>query len=302
METKDLVLLMIIPIMLISIIVYTNKNPAITGAAVSQQEESNVMGTYSIIPSFKANIDYNLNDEYRTIKEKLSQIVDDCKNSINIEQCLKDYADKYSWNCIELKDEAIGILYDFIGKFNECLSLEEDGIVCRFSLDEREIINRPTASFDITLTNENLKTKVELKEGANTLATEYLGMENMYYTNYDYRDSLNERLNPVRIIVEYQNKKPIVKDVFAIDDSSNRIPLSKTFLLYKKDRIVKFVEAPGSSFEAPQANNIIDIPRIKGFRFCAKSPSGRQFYAYDQSDNSVKLRDVIYKFSVTYSK
>ena len=177
----------------------------------------------------------------KIIKEKLNQIIDDCKNSQGIEQCFKDYSTQLNWNCIELKDEAVDILYDFVDKFNECLNLEQDGVVCRFSLDEREIINRPISSFDITLTNENLKTKVELKEGSKVLATEYIDLENLFYTDYDNRDTLSERINPVRIIIEYQNKKPIIKDAFAIDDSTNRIPLSKTFLIYKKDNKLKFV-------------------------------------------------------------
>ena len=301
METKDLVLLMLIPIILVSLVVYTDKNPVITGAVTAKQEESNIIGTYSIMPSFKAKIEYNLKEEYAIIKEKLNQIIDDCKNSQGIEQCFKDYSTQLNWNCIELKDEAVDILYDFVDKFNECLNLEQDGVVCRFSLDEREIINRPIASFDITLTNENLKTKVELKEGSKVLATEYIDLENLFYTDYDNRDTLSERINPVRIIIEYQNKKPIIKDAFAIDDSTNRIPLSKTFLIYKKDNKLKFVEAPGSSFEAPiPANKIIDLPRTKGFKFCAKT--GKQFYAYDKTDNMVKLRDVVYKFAVTYPK
>jgi len=305
MEAKDLILLMLIPVILVSLVIYTD-NPSITGAQtaqISQSSQENIIGTYSIIPSFKSKIDYNLKEEYSIVKEKLNQIIDDCKNTQDIEQCFKDYSNQLNWNCVELKDEAVDILYDFVDKFNQCLSLNEDGIVCRFSLDEREIINRPTASFDIILTNENLKTKAELKEGVNTLATEYLNLENLYYTNYDYRDSLNERINPVRIIIEYQNRKPIIKDVFAIDDSTNRIPLSRTFLLYKKEGNVKFVEAPGSSFEAPvPANKIIDLPITKGFKFCAKSPSNKQFYAYDKSDNTVKLRNIVYKFAVTYQK
>ncbi|MBI2658663.1 hypothetical protein HYX05_00990 [Candidatus Woesearchaeota archaeon] len=304
METKDLVLLMMIPLILVSLVVYTGKSPSITGAQtaqIQQKAQDNILGTYSIMPSFKAKIDYKLEEEYQNITIELNQVISDCKNSLDIEQCFKGYANKLNWNCVELRDEAIDIMYDFIDKFNECLSIEESNVVCRFSLDERAIINRPTASFDLILTNENLKTKVELKEGAKTLATEYLNLENLYYTNYDYRDTLNERINPVRIIVEYKNRKPIIKDVFAIDDNSNRIPLSKNFLLYKKDNNVKFVEAPGSSFEAPTpANKVIDLPRIKGFKFCAKT--GKQVYAFDKPDNTVKLRDVVYRFAVKYSR
>lgn len=301
MEIKDFVLLMMMPLILISLVFYVVKSPAITGAAVSEQkEESNILGTYSIMPSFKAKIDYNLK-EYADIKEKLNGIIDYCKNAEDIGQCFREKSEENKWNCVELRDEAIDILHDFVGKFNECLNLEEDGAVCRFSLDERSILNLPN-TFDIILTNENQRTRVEVKRGTQ-IFTEYVNMENLVYTDYDSRDKLNENLNPVKFIIDYENKKPIVKDAFGIDDNSNRIPLSKTILLYKKNNYVKFVEAPGTSFEAPvPANKIIDLPRTKGFKFCAKSPSNKQFYAYDKSDDKVKLRDVVYRFAVTYTK
>lgn len=304
MEIKNLVLLMLIPIMLIGLVVYTDENPTITGAQtaqIQQKVQDNILGTYSIMPSFRAKVDYNLQDEYKAIKEKFNGIIDDCKNAQDIGQCFKDYADKFGWNCVELRDESVDILYDFADKFNECINLEENGVVCKFSLDERSILNLPN-TFDIILQRENQRIKVVVKRGANVFY-DYINMENLVYTDYDNRDTLSENLNPVKLIIDYSNKKPVVADAYGIDASSNRIPLSKTILLYKKDNFVKFVEAPGSSFEAPvPANKVIDLPRTKGYKFCAKSTSNRQFYAYDKSDNSVKLRDVIYKFSITYPK
>ena len=293
---------MLIPLILVSLVIYTDKNQ-ITGAIIYQpgtlaqlESDSNIIGAYSIAPSFKAKVNYNLEDEYQKISKKLDELIDKCKNTADIEKCLRDNSKE--WSCLELKDEASAILYDFIDKFNECMNIKEDGVVCRFSLDEREIINRPIKSFNIVLTNEGLKTRVEIKERTNVWQ-DYINLENLAYTNYDYRDTLNERLNPVTINVEFEGKKPVIKDVFGKDDSSNGIPLSKTFLLYRKNNQTKFVEAPGSSFEAPTpANRIIDVPQTKGIKFCAKT--GNQIYAYDSADNTVKLRDVIYKFAVTF--
>ena len=286
---------MLVPTLLVSIIVYTDKAPSVIGAVTANQEESNILGTYFIMPSFKAKISYNLEDEYKKISNKLDEIIEKCKNDNDIEKCLKDNAKE--WDCLELKDEASAILYDFIDKFNECLSLKEDGVVCRFSLDEREITSL-ARSFDIMLTNENQKTRVDLKQG-NIVKTDYVNLEYLVYTDFDNRDTLSERINPMTIMIEFQGRKPVIKDVFAIDDNSNRIPLSKTLLVYKKDKNVKFVEATGSSFEAPiPANKIIDVPQTKGVKFCAKT--GSKVYAYDKLDNTVKLRDVVYKFAVTF--
>lgn len=296
METKDLILLMLIPIILVSIIFYTN-NPNIIGAVTAKQEESNILGIYSIIPSFKAKFDYELQNNYANIRNKLDTIIGECMKNPDIEQCLKDKSKENNWDCIESRDELTAILYDFIDKFEECLTLKEDGVVCRFTLDEREILSQ-IKTFDILLTNQNLKTRVEVRQGTKSVE-DFINLENLIYTVYDNRDTLNERLNPVNIILEFQGKKPIIKDVFGKDDSTNKIPLSKTFLLYKKGKDIKFVEAPGSSFEAPvPANKVIDVPRLKGIRFCAKA--GKQVQAFDPSDNQVKQREIVYKFAVTF--
>ena len=303
METKDLVLLMVIPIILIGLVVYTDKNPTITGAQtaqIQQKAQDNILGTYSIMPSFRAQVDYNLNKEYRTISEKLSQMVDDCKNAQDIEKCFKDYSN--DWNCIELRDEAVDILYDFVDKFNECLNLEEDGVVCRFSLDERSILNLPN-TFDIILQSDNQRTRVNVKRGTQVFY-DYINLGDLLYTdNYYTKDTASNNADSIKFIINFEGKKPVINQAVA---ESNAIPvqLSRYFLIYKVNNEFKFIEATqeGIFRTGLPANKIIDLPRIKGFRFCAKSPSGRQFYAYDKSDNTVKLRDVVYKFAVTYPK
>lgn len=305
METKDLVLLMMIPVILIGMIAYTNNAPTIIGAATGQQqEESNILGTYSIMPSFKAKIDYDLN-EYNFIRGKLSEIVDSCSNAENIGQCLKNNAKE--WNCGISNEEASNILYDFLDKFNECLNLQEDGVVCRFSLDEMEVIrgSNPTSIFYVKLTNENARTKAQLISGTKTLPPEYIDMQNLVYTDYGNRDTLSKNLDSVSFTIDYSGGKPFIEDAFGSNSDSPRIGLSKrAFLLYKKDNYVKFIDAnTDSSFEAPNpANKIIDLPRINGVKLCVKSPSNKQAYAYDKIDNTIALRDVVYRFAVTYPK
>lgn len=303
METKDLALLMLIPIILVGIIIYTDKNPVITGAVTAKQEESNVIGTYSINPSFKVKVDHDLED-YENIKKELESLIEKCKKE-DIEQCLKDNA-PISWNCPESKpeskEESLKILDDFVDKFNECLNLEEDGVVCRFSLDERDLMFLPLPQriFEIALTDEGGgRINVELKQNKVTLAAEYIESDGLYYTNYDYRDTLSEKINPVSIFLIYENKNPNIQKIEGVDYNQNLIPLSKSFVFYKKNDIIKFVEFPGSSFEAPlPANKIIDLPKVKGIKFCANT--GKQIYAYDSSDDTVNLRAIVYKFAVTY--
>ena len=65
-----------------------------------------------------------------------------------------------------------------------------------------------------------------------------------------------------------------------------------------KNDNIKFIEASQEgNFRAPlPANKIIELPKTKGIEFCAKSD--KQIYVYDNFDNTVKLRPIIYKFAV----
>ena len=166
METKDLVLLLLMPIILISILVYTDKSPVITGLVTAEKKESNIIGSYYINPSFRVKVDYDLKD-YENIKKELDAIIKKCDKKQDIEQCLKDNT-PLNWRCPDSKpesqEEAFKILDDFITKFTECLNLEEDGLVCRFSLDKREINNRP---FNIRLTSDGQTIQADLIEGNN---------------------------------------------------------------------------------------------------------------------------------------
>ncbi len=259
MEIKDLILLMMMPILLVSIIFYTNSNP-ITGMVAVENQENNIIGTYSINPSFRTKADYDLND-YPSIRSELDNILKKCENTQNIGKCLQDNAPE-NWICPGAKpgskDESLKILDDFINKFQKCAELKDDGVVCRISLDERDLTYLPTPQriFEITLTDEGPRTKIELKQNKVLLRPPE-------YINF-----------------------------------GNPIPLANSLMFYKKNNIVNFVEATGASFMDPSVNKIIDISEAKGIKFCAKT--GKKIYAYDSSDNQVKLRDIVYKFAVTY--
>lgn len=297
METKDLVLLMMIPIILISIVTYVNISPTITGAATAQQEKSNIIGTYSINPSFKVNFDYKFDDEYKKIKDTLDkEVIDKCFNQEDKEKCFASKAAELKWNC-ENKNKIASVLYDFVDKFNECLNLEENGVVCRFSFDEREMSDR---IFTIKLTPENERLKAELIELSNVLETAYINLEDLIYVDYNDKDGYGSPVDSVSISIKYLSNKPEVTAAFAqMQDSLSKIDLGKS-LLYKDADGVKFIDlAEEGNFRAPiPANKIIDLLRTKIFKFCAKT--AQQFYAYDKSDNTVKLRDIILKFAVKY--
>ncbi len=304
---------MLIPLLAISLIAYTDKSPAIIGAVTAEQEQNNVIGSYSINPSFKAKIDYNL-DDYTIIKQTLDKIIDECKNSEHIGQCLRDKSTGLKWNCEEQKpnDEASAILFDFVDKFNECLNLEGSNLVCRFSFDERKLENSPL--YNIELSSEGGKINAKLKLMSEILATAYIAQGGIFYAD-NYDNKKRKQADIASITIKYVGKKPNIYNAYAesSEDKSkiNLIDEQKSFesrnllFLYKNtDEFgysqVSFIDSQvQNSFRAPPpANNIIDLPKTKGIKFCAKT--GKKVYAYDSSDNQVKLRDIVYKFAVTY--
>lgn len=292
METKHLLLLMLVPILLVGLVIYTD-NPILTGAVTAQQEKNNILGTYSIIPSFKVKIDYDLN-EYKNIKENLNQVINDCIEDDNIEECFKAKADENNWNCEE-KDEVADILYDFVDKFNECLNLKENNVVCKFSLDERDLTKIRT--YTIQLRSENQKIKAELFDLEGRKAIDYINQENLFYTNYDDRDKSAKTADVVKFIVKPEGNKPVIKEAFS--EIPSLVQFSKTYF-YKAEDELRFIEAGEEGLFRAPGNKIIDLPRIKGFKFCAKSK--KQVYAHDSFDNTVKLRPIVYRFAVTYPK
>ncbi len=288
METKDLVLLMLMPILLVGIIAYTNNFASITAFATasSSQEESNLIGTYSILPSFRAKIDYDMQAEYKSIKDNLNGLLENCESSPDIAKCLKDVSGKLGWNCPESNNKAQDILNDFMNKLNDCINLEEDGVVCSFSLDEREISKR-LPKFDIVLVSEYGKVQVELISGKDTFA-QYLDVENLAYAAYNDRAGPGRQMRSARIILEYRNNKPFIEDSIGVGEESDTVPLSKSLLFYKKGGNAEFIDRTEENlFRSQSEIKIIELPRTKGIKFCAKS-------------KDPKNKDFGYEFSVTF--
>ena len=107
METKDLVLLLMIPILLVGILTFVNNN-SITGNAVAEQADNEKLGTYSVMPSFRAKMDYSLQD-YSDLKTKLKTAIDKCIDSKqqDIKSCIKTETDGYGWGCNEKESDVL---------------------------------------------------------------------------------------------------------------------------------------------------------------------------------------------------
>ncbi len=305
MEIKDLVLLMIIPILLVSLVVYTGNNP-ITGYVAAEPSGNNVIGTYSIMPSFRAKIDYNMQKDYQYLNNKLKEIIDKCKAGNNIEECINQhlYDENLDWKCPESSSD---ILDDFVDKLNECKNLEDENVVCRFSLPKNEKINGESSqrNFEIKLTSENYpKVDAEMTEGKKTYRASF-DLGSLFYTDFDNRDKESQIADSVILKLNYKEGIPTVNKFVAVKDSNEK-ELSKIILVYKSKNIVKFID---NAYEPPFRSSdpsgktglprIIDLPKTKGMNFCAIT--GSKVYAYDESDGAVKLRNIVYKFAIKFS-
>ena len=314
METKDLILLLMIPLLVIGMVVFVNHN-SITGNAVAEQNDNEKLGTYSVMPSFRAKIDYSLQD-YNDLNNKLKNAIDKCVSSKqqDIKNCIKTETDKpeYQWRC---SDQNSDVLYDFTDKLKECINLKEENAVCRFSFDKRDYINKekPRRDFQIKITNWYYpRVKAELMEDDKILATEFIELGKLDYTDYESKDKDGKNIDSVVIKVHYENGIPTVTDTYT-SVGGKPIKLSKLFLFYKSKNDVKFIDQNFESlFRSPQPadidldlpnqkvlkyNTIIDLPRMQGLKFCAKT--GKKIIAYDSSDGQVKEREIIYKFAIT---
>jgi len=296
MEAKDLILLLMIPVFLIGIISFVNHN-TITGNAVAAPNDNEKLGTYSILPSFRAKIDYSLQD-YADLKNKLKAAIDKCINNgqQDVRSCIKAGTDSYGWSCNEKDSD---VLYDFTDKMKECINLENENVVCRFSFDSRDYLNKEKSKrdFQIKLTSWYYpRIKAELIENDKVLATEFVEIGQLAYTDYESKDKEGKSMDSVIIKVNYDDEIPSVQDAYGATIGEK---LSKIFLIYKSKSGIKFIDQRfESSFRGPEpANTVIDLPLMQGLKFCAKT--GKNVIAYDSSDGLVKPREIIYKFAIT---
>jgi hypothetical protein len=316
MEIKQLLLIIAVPLLLVSsVFLAANTDFSITGFVTAQDEKYEKLGTYTINPSFKAKIDYNM-EQYSTIKEELITLVNNCKDLENREQCISDNT-PHNWQCDEntqKSDDAIedgnAILTEFIDKFEKCMNSEEYPIVCKFELSERENIDIPSNFFDIrfvpTITPQGDKIMVELVLGTNILDNKLIDLETLFYTGFINRDDFGTIVDKITFNIDFTNKKPVIQNAFA-NSGSDILVMERQFIFFKTGKDIKFIDdAESTNFEAPDPDGTIGLPKIinleysQGLKFCAKT--GAKIMAYDESDNEVKLREIIYNFAVTFPK
>lgn len=317
MEPKDFVLLMLIPIILVGLVVYIDKG-TITGAVTHEQKkETNIVGTYSIMPSFKAKIDYDLND-YVKIKDSFNAI-SICAQSINIEQCVANANNnEFTWE-LGCDKGAEKVLYDFAEFFQDCIDSEDNNCLCRKNLglpiekvQEYGLLN---TGYALALEEEPSakKLKISVSELSQTIGfKENLGwVPKTYALSYDGLGLPGLTMVFVNVL---KDNKP-----FELKYEAFGRPL-KELILYRSTKnsvnLIDFVRQENDNLKYPNDQfaldaNIqpIDINKIPNckikpknmYRFCVtKRDYG--IFAYDSLDGQVKQRPLTIKFAASVPK
>ncbi len=265
-------------------------------SSLSKKEDNVKIGEYSIKPSFKAKIDYNIDEEYSSLKTQLMAITKECKPK-DMEKCLKEKSRELEWECAESDKD---ILYDFIYKLNDCFNSNTDDTLCTFSLDKRDYLNniKSERNFEIKFSNSLGRVKADMFEERKLIATAYINIGKLAYT--DSRESEGTDADSITIKIKYSDGNAAIEEAYASTKESANLALSGNFYIYKKNGVISFIDRSIEGLFRPEVVNSIEIPLTKGVNFCAKT--GKQLYAYDSSDNTVKLREIIYNFAVAFPK
>lgn len=323
METKDLILLMFIPILLVSLVVYVDKSPKIIGAATaSEKKESNFLGTYSINPSFRAKINYDLND-YTKVKETLGNILKCVASGKEIETCISDINtndNPFTWS-LGCDKGAELVLYDFAEFFQRCIDSDDNNCLCRKDMEiKKEDIKDylpPTNRYDFSLTEDTPLRKINIElpnfEGMSySVNTNGLSgrIPKVYSLGYDKSDGelkfnlcfINEVLNT-----------PVLKNP---DECSETFGPTQQIMIYKsqsKDntKVINFVNQKDNKLIYSDENAVVDkdskpigantindcnLKPKNIYKFCV-TQNNHRVMAYDKLDGQIKERPVTIKFA-----
>ncbi|MBI2661606.1 hypothetical protein HYX09_05080 [Candidatus Woesearchaeota archaeon] len=284
---KDILMAIMVPVIVIAGLFFSDDS--VTGFAASvKPEQKNAFGEYLLDPSFNAGFDYAMQEGYADAVEIARGIVSKCKDRRKPGDCLRIEAVSNGYVCG--KNDPEDIFYDFIERYTECMELEQEDAVCRFSPKKLAVDAGFRKAFQITARNEAEGVSFELREGDDVLVEDFIGSGEMSYVDFDGRNSPN-KVDYVNVDVDYTNEIPIIS---GIKDNAGKE--FSTHSLYKNGGKVMFIE---KSVE----NNFIVLnsaylPKKRGTRFCIKS--GKTVDASDPADDEVKPREVTYRFVVTH--
>ena len=304
METKDLILLMIMPLILISLVFYIDKNPIITGAVTKEQiKENNIIGTYSIMPSFKAKIDYRL-DDYTKIEESLDFIIKCSEQSKDVGLCMKqaESNDKsFAWS-LECDRGAEKILYELAEFYQDCFDSEDNNCICKKNL---EFSNEEIQKYELL----NKIYRMKLIQDIQSQKIDIMMIEPV---ELSYRININGRSiwYPNEMILAYSDKLPLRIMIFKyeLQEEPYKVEHKKEIILYKNQinglNSVDFIKQqqdnsliyPNDNEVKPENLHDCQLKPKNIFKFCA-TKKDYKFIIYDKIDNKVEEKPITIKFA-----
>lgn len=308
MHKKEIIAITAFLLLVISTgIFYFNNYPAVTGAAINENEkETNFYGTYSIKPSFKVNIDYDLED-YNKIIKSLNEISKCTKDGTTIEKCMENTektTPDYEWelNCDKGPEK---VFYDFAEFYQGCFDSEDNNCICRLDLDysEEEIKQYNLAG------GYKIKSKQDINNNIIALELE----EQQIDLKYNIKTNKIKNWNPIEYSIDYQEKKKesaILKFRIELTGDSYDIKYPDEIILYKfndrskdkKQNEMEFIKLENNKAifpnkEEKELENLKECTIKKNIhKFCVTNKK-KQFYVFDKIKNKPELKNPIIKFA-----
>lgn len=307
METKHLFLLMIVPVILVGLVLYAGSGAKITGFAVKESKESNILGTYSINPSFKTKIDYSL-DDYAKIKEKLGFIIKCSQEGKDIETCIgevnKDSSFTWQLNCDKGAEK---VLYDFAEFVQNCIDSDDNNCLCTKGLENEKVQESMLAG----------KYNIEISEYA---SQKQLIISTVKVNEKEYSD-LSQAINtkdvsvrfPKQYILAYTNDKLFGLNLIFTEISGeirslgplNEIVLYKNSNNPDKIKAIDFVRqendnliysTPGKIIQKSIDLHPCQLKPKNIYKFCV-TQNNYKVVAFDRLDGQIKERNPVIKFA-----
>jgi len=307
MEKKDLFLILILPILLFSAI-YLAQNASITGLAVNPQNQPQDLGTYSVLPSFRAKANYSMKD-FLEIRKSFDEILNCIQSGNDAQKCAeKRTNDKFEWgfDCDKGQEYA---LYDFSRFLEECIHSDDSNCICRKNLEIKpeeikkhelfstldyfntgsyklSIVEEPQTNtinifVDEPKTSEKLSYVIDSRGITGLIPRKYLigytanGFHsvNMFFTNN------LEAPGPLKQLAIYKYK-----------DTNNKILID--FVKEDNDKLVY----PNGVKNKPAGIKDCRIPNRNIYKFCVTGKNSNVTY-YDFIDDKIKERKATLKFA-----
>lgn len=289
----------LVAIIILTGIVFFNSDENITGYAIKEQSKTDFFGTYSIKPSFKAHVDYDLS-MYDKIRQDLD-IISACVDlGASLETCIRNRAQTKEMLWETDCDKGMQrLFYDIVKLYEDCAKSQDTNCVCAMDFEAKEYAkkNNFQGLYSYSLTANANEYTLSNKQG--TLSYSLKGFSTSYA--------------PLTLDYTYTNEKLTLKTTHQKEDGG-KYPLTSEFsgimiLKQTKDNKISIdpvgtyskgliypgsipVDLGGANTNPPECKK----PAQTIQRFCV-TDTKKTVLAYDAIDGEAKRRPIVIKFA-----